>query len=86
MPVSMRQWRSAALPQCSVSMRRHVFGYVYGPPNRPYALKLQLERAKAAFNFSAILVGTRRLLRHHHRADVTRITYAISAHASCTRR
>ena len=80
MPVSMRQVASGCLGRSgSVSMRRDVFGYVYGPPNRPYALKLQLERAKGrAFNFSAILVGHRDDFSGTiSRADVTRITYAI---------
>ena len=62
-----------------ISMRHHIFGYIYGPPNKPYSLKLQLDRAKGrAFNFSAILVGHRDDFSGTiSRADVTRITYAI---------
>lgn len=80
MAVSMRQVASGCLGATgNVSMRREIFGYIFGPPNRPYSLKLQLDRAKGrAFNFSAILVGHRDDFSGTiSRADVTRITYAI---------
>ena len=80
MAVSMRQVASSCLGKTGrVSMQRDIFGYSYGPPNRPYSLKLQLERAKGrCFNFSAIFVGHRPDFSGTiSRADVTRITYAI---------
>jgi hypothetical protein len=80
MALSMRQEAARCLGVTGViSMRHDVFGYVYGPPNRPYRLRTQLDRARGtAFNLSVILVGFRDdFSGATSRADVRRITSAI---------
>jgi hypothetical protein len=80
MAVSMRQVATGCLGLSGpISMTTGVFGYVFGLPSRPIALKRQLELAKGtAFNLSVILVGHRTDFSGTiSRADVARITYAV---------
>lgn len=80
MAVSMRQVATGCLGLSGpISMTTGVFGYTYGLPSRPIALKRQLELARGtAFNLSVILVGHRDDFSGTiSRADVALITYAV---------
>jgi hypothetical protein len=80
MAVSMRQVATGCLGLSGpISMTTGVFGYVFGLPSRPIALKRQLELAKGtACNLSVILVGHRNDFSGTiSRADVARITFSI---------
>src|SRR5215213_678708 len=80
MAVSMRQVATGCLGLSgTISMTSGVFGYVFGLPARPVALKRQLELARGiAFDLSVILVGHRNDFSGTiSRADVGRITFAV---------